>query len=541
MAHATDAPLVFAIVVPLLLLVVLSQMSDGGMDAKSIAMLGVLSAVIAALRPLGGGTAGIEPIWVILILGGRALGPGFGFCLGSISLFASALLTGGVGPWLPFQMLGAAWVGLGAGLLPRASGRRELVMLAGYGAVACIAYGFLLNLWFWPFTAGLPEQIAFTAGAPMGENLVAWLRFCLITSLGYDIPRAALTVVLILVAGRPVLHGPATDVAQGRLRRAGRVRPRGRQGLTMRITLLGTGSADGWPNPFCGCASCATERDAGRSRAPSSALVDDAHPHRLRAHHPAPAGRRRPHPAARRACAHHARPPRPPPPRLPADAAMDLAPARLSTCGDRPSPWTCAATGSARTRWSSCTCWPRGRTRRLETTDGTYVVRALPAQHGHGDGDAMAAEALLYAVTAPDGDRLLYATDTGPLTRDTTGLLDGAFDVVLLDETFGDKADHGTGHLDLATLPGVLQSLRDCGAVTPATVVAATHLSHHNPPAPVLRERLAALGVALVGDLDVIDTTQAGRRAGPSPPRHRRRTLRQVGPGRAARRRTGPS
>ena len=204
-AHASDAPLLFAVVVPMLLLVVLAQINDGGMDAKSVAMLGVLAAVISALRPLGGGTAGLEPIWVILILGGRALGPGFGFCLGSISLFASALLTGGVGPWLPFQMLGAAWVGLGAGLLPRATGRRELLMLSGYGAIACIAYGFLLNLWFWPFTAGLSEQLAFTAGAPMADNLLAWIRFCLVTSLGYDIPRAVLTVVLIMVAGRPIL------------------------------------------------------------------------------------------------------------------------------------------------------------------------------------------------------------------------------------------------------------------------------------------------------------------------------------------------
>lgn len=204
-AHAEDAPVLFALVVPVLLLVVLAQISDGGMDAKAIAMLGVLAAVISALRPLGGGAAGLEPIWVVLILGGRALGPGFGFCLGAISLFASALLTGGVGPWLPFQMLGAAWVGLGAGLLPRASGRRELLLLAGYGAIACVAYGFLLNLWFWPFTAGLPEQLSFVAGAPLDENLLAWIRFCLITSLGYDIPRAVLTVVLILVAGRPVL------------------------------------------------------------------------------------------------------------------------------------------------------------------------------------------------------------------------------------------------------------------------------------------------------------------------------------------------
>lgn len=205
-AHATDAPLLFAIVVPVLLIVVLAQVSEGGMDAKAIAMLGVLSAVIAALRPLGGGTAGLEPIWVVLILGARALGPGFGFALGAISLFASALVTGGVGPWLPFQMIAAAWVGLGAGLLPqRWTGRRELALLSAYAAVACLAYGFVMNLWFWPFLGSLPEQLAFTAGAAMPDNLLAWIRFCLFTSLGYDIPRALLTIVLIWVAGRPVL------------------------------------------------------------------------------------------------------------------------------------------------------------------------------------------------------------------------------------------------------------------------------------------------------------------------------------------------
>ena len=204
-AHAGDAPIIFAIVVPLLLLVVLAEISDGGMDAKSVAMLGVLSAVIAALRPLGAGTAGIEPIWVILILGGRALGPGFGFSLGAVSMFASALLTGGVGPWLPFQMLGAAWVGMGAGLLPPWRGRREIGLLVGYAALACVAYGFLLNLWFWPFMSGLPEAIAFSPGADMVDNLTAWMRFCLVTSLGYDLPRAILTVVLIAVAGRAVL------------------------------------------------------------------------------------------------------------------------------------------------------------------------------------------------------------------------------------------------------------------------------------------------------------------------------------------------
>jgi energy-coupling factor transport system substrate-specific component len=204
-AHSTDAPLIFAVILPLLLVVVLAQLSDGGMDSKSIALLGVLAAVIAALRPLGAGLGGIEPIWVILILAGRALGPGFGFVLGSLSLFVSAMFTGGVGPWLPFQMLAAAWVGLGAGLLPRASGRKEIAILCGYAAGATIAFGFVLNLWFWPFSLNLPEQIAFVPGAGLSENLIAWMRFNLATSLGFDLPRALLTMLLIVIAGRPIL------------------------------------------------------------------------------------------------------------------------------------------------------------------------------------------------------------------------------------------------------------------------------------------------------------------------------------------------
>ena len=209
-AHASDAPWIFAAIVPLVLLVVLAQVADGGMDAKAIAILGVLAAVICILRPLGAGTAGLEPIWFIIILGGRALGPGFGFALGSLSLVASALITGGVGPWLPFQMIAAAWVGLGAGLLPPMRGRREITMLATYGLIASMGYGLVMNLWFWPFLGGLEATayapaIMFDPGAPVSDNLGRWLAFSLVTSLGWDIPRGILTAALIIVIGRPVL------------------------------------------------------------------------------------------------------------------------------------------------------------------------------------------------------------------------------------------------------------------------------------------------------------------------------------------------
>ncbi len=213
LAHGGDAPLLFALLLPLLLAVVLVEVAEGGLDVKAVALLGVLSAVGAALRPVGAGTGGVETVFVVLVLGGRALGAGFGFVLGASTLFASALVTGGVGPWLPFQMLGAAWVGLGAGLLPRARGRVEALLLATYGAVASLLYGWALNLSFWPFATGTATGLSFVPGAPVAENLHRFLLFSLATSLGWDLLRAATTVALLAALGPAVL---------GTLRRAAR-------------------------------------------------------------------------------------------------------------------------------------------------------------------------------------------------------------------------------------------------------------------------------------------------------------------------------
>lgn len=207
-AHSGDAPWLFAALLPLLLAVVIAAIADGGIDAKAIAMLGVLAAAGAALRPLGAGTAGIEPMFFLMVLSGRVLGPGFGFVLGAVSMFASALLTGGVGPWLPFQMLSMGWVGMGAGLLPGARGlrgRRELLLLAAYGAVSAVLYGTVMNLQGWPYIGGLSTGVSFVPGDPLGENLARFLAYCLATSLGWDLPRAALTVVLSLTLGPAVL------------------------------------------------------------------------------------------------------------------------------------------------------------------------------------------------------------------------------------------------------------------------------------------------------------------------------------------------
>jgi energy-coupling factor transport system substrate-specific component len=203
--NRTLAPIMFGGLLVLVLAVVFSEIADQGIDAKAVAMLGVLSAVNAALRPLGAGTAGVETVFFVLVLAGRVFGPGFGFSLGCTSLFASALLTGGVGPWMPYQMFGCAWIGLFAGLLPRARGRAEIVMLALYGAVAGYVFGFLVNLSFWPFSVDPHSSIAYAPGAAFTEQWHRYLVFDVTTSLGWDTGRAVTNFVLILIVGPAAL------------------------------------------------------------------------------------------------------------------------------------------------------------------------------------------------------------------------------------------------------------------------------------------------------------------------------------------------
>ncbi|HSK33251.1 MAG TPA: cobalamin biosynthesis protein CobU, partial [Propionicimonas sp.] len=42
----------------------------------------------------------------------------------------------------------------------------------------------------------------------------------------------------------------------------------------MEVLLLGTGAADGIPNPFCRCATCTDHRERRELRTPTSVLID---------------------------------------------------------------------------------------------------------------------------------------------------------------------------------------------------------------------------------------------------------------------------
>ena len=205
--HGHDAPWLFAVLLTLLAVVFVAELTTDRLDAKAVAVLGVLAAMGGALRVLSAGTAGLEPLFFLLVVGGRVLGASKAFLLGCLALLTGALLTGGVGPWLPFQMVGCGWVALGAALLPRVGERAERWLLAAYGIVASLVYGALLNLWFWPFmTAGAaPSGAGFEPGASVAANAQHYGVFYLATSLGYDLPRAAMTAVLVVLVGPPVL------------------------------------------------------------------------------------------------------------------------------------------------------------------------------------------------------------------------------------------------------------------------------------------------------------------------------------------------
>lgn len=210
-----EVPLLFTAVGVLALVMILMQLQEsagnGGGTSRHLALLGALVAVDASLR-LMPTLLGASPIFLLIILVGYCYGARFGFLMGAMTLLISALITGGLGPWLPYQMLGAGWIGMTAGWLPRrgeSGGWRELAMLAVFGAVWGFLYGAILNLMEWPYAApGLQEQagLYWTPGMSFAETLATYGRYYLTTSLVYDSFRAAANVVLVLLLGRPVVR-----------------------------------------------------------------------------------------------------------------------------------------------------------------------------------------------------------------------------------------------------------------------------------------------------------------------------------------------
>lgn len=250
----------------------------------------------------------------------------------------------------------------------------------------------------------------------------------------------------------------------------------------MEILLLGTGSADGWPNPFCRCASCCSVTEV---RAQTAALVDDVLL--------LDCG-----PEAPRAAIRHGR-------SLAAVRHMLFTHGHFDHAGPGALLMRQWVTGAPPldvvgppSALDQCRHWvgPEDPVRFVEVRPGDvvplgdYRVRVLPAAHGSDIGG----DAVLYDLKSVGG-RILWATDTGPLPAEAQAAIAGAaFDAVFLEETFGNHSGHGTEHHDLVTFAATLAQLRDSGAVVDTTDVVAVHLSHHNPVEPELTAVLSDSG-----------------------------------------------
>jgi energy-coupling factor transport system substrate-specific component len=187
----------------------LARQAGPGNLSRATALLGVLVALDAALR-LVPALLGASPIFVLIILVGFVFGSAFGFTMGALTLLLSAVITAGIGPWLPFQMICAAWIGAGAGAIPM-SVRPEFqrVVLAGYGALVGFLFGALMNLYSWPFAAPgaeIAQSLYWVPGLTLAETGERYWRFYLTTSLVHDATRAVATAALLLFAGPPIVR-----------------------------------------------------------------------------------------------------------------------------------------------------------------------------------------------------------------------------------------------------------------------------------------------------------------------------------------------
>jgi len=229
--HAQDAPMMTLLLIGLCLIAIFLDAQANGLTTKTIALLGVLVAINSVLRFIEvtiPGPGGFTPIFFLIILCGYVFGARFGFLMGALTLLVSGLITGGVGPWLPYQMFTAGWMGLSAGwlaalmaerkrrttddgrpILPSSVVRRPsswpLLPLILFGALWGFLYGLIINIWFWPFATG-PAAQYWQPGIGLAQTLQRYAVFYLATSAGWDVFGAIGNAVLMLLFGLPTLR-----------------------------------------------------------------------------------------------------------------------------------------------------------------------------------------------------------------------------------------------------------------------------------------------------------------------------------------------
>jgi energy-coupling factor transport system substrate-specific component len=215
-ATVVNTPLMMTVLVTLCFLALLFEVQGQTVSAKIIALLGVLVAINSVLRFVEvsiPGPGGFTPVFFLIILTGYVYGARLGFLMGALTLLVSALITGGIGPWLPGQMFTAGWMGLLAPLAAlllrllrgQPGSRRELWLLAAFAGLGGLFFGVVINLWFWPYMVGPADQY-WQAGVGLAETVQRYAVYYVATSLLWDLFAVGGNVLLVLVFGAATLR-----------------------------------------------------------------------------------------------------------------------------------------------------------------------------------------------------------------------------------------------------------------------------------------------------------------------------------------------
>jgi energy-coupling factor transport system substrate-specific component len=180
------------------LAVVLRWRDAGAVDLVGVPCTAAAGAGLGLLPTFGG----FEPALLLPLIAGFVLGVRGGFAYGMVAT-AGAMAAGlQWGPWLPYQVLGGAWLGVLGGLAARAVGRVPGIRGRGAVAVAALAggylYGVFLNATIWTGLFAGAWRTQWGSGVPLPLGLLHFAVFYCSTALLWDTLRGLGLAILVV-------------------------------------------------------------------------------------------------------------------------------------------------------------------------------------------------------------------------------------------------------------------------------------------------------------------------------------------------------
>jgi energy-coupling factor transport system substrate-specific component len=162
----------------------IAWLEAGPDSAKEIALIATLGGAAAAGRVLFAAIPGVQPVTVIAVCAGAALGARAGIAVGGVAALVSNFFLG-QGVWTPWQML--AWGACGAAGAAAAPVLRRRLALAMFCFALGLGFSSFMDVWNW---------LTF-------YDQHSWQTFVAVQARGFpfDMAHAIGNIVIALVAG----------------------------------------------------------------------------------------------------------------------------------------------------------------------------------------------------------------------------------------------------------------------------------------------------------------------------------------------------